>query len=99
MAKVKISREEIEKMLKDQLRIKEVNWDKKGNAEVEIELQQMTEKKEETKFYPIYIRPYYPVWTPVWTGVGTATTSTAQNIKLCYSSNNSVSGMTTTSGG
>lgn len=92
MAKIKIGKEEIEKMLKDQLRVAEVKWDKKGNAEVEIELQAITEKKEEHRYYPIYIKPCQSVWTPMWTS-GTM----SSGVILTYSSSNTGVPINTTS--
>lgn len=79
--KCKISKEEIGKMLKDQLRVAEVKWDKKGNAEVEIELQKMTDKPAEHHYYPYYVRPCHPVWTPVYSGgvIGATTSSISLN--------------------
>ena len=71
MAKIKISQKEIEKMLKDQLGIKNVKWDKTGNANVELDLDKIKEEevKEEHHYhhgYPIYVssKPRrYPYWT------------------------------------
>ena len=70
MVKLKISREDLDKMLKDQLRVKEVKWGKDGSAEVEMDLEQIkkTQVVERPYWYPIYVekpvnRPYYPYWT------------------------------------
>lgn len=93
MAKIKLSKVEIEKMLKDQLGCKAVKWDPKGNAEVELDLDEI--KKKEKIVEKIIERPcpypyYYPYvyWhntpvtnTPHWritTGSQSGTTS------LCY---------------
>ena len=69
MAKLKIKREELEKLLRDTLGVSKVTWDKNGNAEVDIDLDKVKEVKivEKEKIierdrivYPqvIYPRPY-----------------------------------------
>jgi len=69
MAKVKIGRGEIEKMLKEQLGIEEVKWDDKGNANVELDLDKLKEKEKVVervvehhynhswRYYPVYLTP------------------------------------------
>jgi len=71
MAKIKISKKEIEKMLKDQLDCKDVKWDNEGNANVELDLAEIKEKEKVfiPYTYPIYIdrtpsKPFpYPYWS------------------------------------
>lgn len=72
MAKIQISREEITKMLQDQLEVKEVIWDKNGNAKVELDLNKIKKKEKECCHYyytyPTYISssptiPKKPYWT------------------------------------
>ena len=74
MAKVRISKEEIEKMLKDQLKVQEVVWKKNGDVEVEIDVDKLKKKKvkiiKETEIirerYPFYVDPWpYRRW-PIW---------------------------------
>jgi hypothetical protein len=75
MAKVKIDRKEIEKMLKDTLAIDNVEWDSDGGVMIEIDLDKIKVKEKEVihehhyKSFPIYIEPYvvkpynpYPYW-------------------------------------
>ena len=65
MAKIKITKEEIEKMIIDQLNCKNVIWDKNGNANVELDLEEIKKvelKKEE------HIHYHYNPWrTPIYT--------------------------------
>jgi len=72
MSKVKITRKEIEKMLKDQLNCKEIKWDKEGNCNVEIDFEQLKKEKEkqiqiirEPCIIPVTVpQPWtYPRWT------------------------------------
>ena len=78
MAKIELSRKEIEKMIKDQLGCKSVTWDEDGNALVELNVEELKKRevevvKEEHHYhdrwpYPIYIGtpvrpPYHPYWT------------------------------------
>ena len=67
MSQVKISRNEIEKMLKDQLDCKNISWDKDGNCKVNIDFEDL--KKKEIIREP-YIIPYRP-WLDreIWCGV------------------------------
>jgi len=71
MAKVKIDKKEIEKMIKDQLQVKEVIWNKDGSCNVEIDIEDLKKKQvtiikeEHYQHYPyvpipIYIKPYVP---------------------------------------
>ena len=72
MVKLKINREDLEKMLRDQLGVEEINWDKNGNAVVEMDLDKIRKKqkiikqeivKEEHHHhhhnYPTYPYPIY----------------------------------------
>lgn len=78
MAKIKLSIKEIEKMIKDQLNVKKVEWDEDGNCEIEMDLDEIKKqaieivKREEHHHYhgyPIYVEPIrvvprpYPYWT------------------------------------
>lgn len=76
MARVKVRKSEIIKMLKDQLGCKEVKFDKSGNAILEIDFDKIKkrQKKEEHHYYypcptpiiieptPEPINPYRPFW-------------------------------------
>ena len=78
MSKVKISRKEIEKKLKDQLDCKNINWKDNGDCMVEIDFEQLKKEKEKTiirdpYIVPIYREPYRP-YGPYW--IWNKTTST-----------------------
>ena len=45
MAKVKISREKLEKILIVQLNCNAVTWDKTGNVNIELDLEKLKEKE------------------------------------------------------
>jgi len=73
MSKVKVSRAEIERMLKDQLDCKNIKWDKDGNCLVDLDFEQLKKGKEIVKeiirepyIYPVPYKPWYPekyYWT------------------------------------
>jgi len=56
MAKIKLSRKEIEKMILDQLGCKEVDWNKNGDATLELDMEDLKKKEE-------HIHHHYP--TPI----------------------------------
>jgi len=75
MSKIKIEKEEIEKMLREQLGIDEIVWNKDGSVNVELDLEKLKKRevvREEHHhhhypYYPIYIekpviQPKYPHW-------------------------------------
>jgi hypothetical protein len=79
MAKIELSRKEIEKMIKEQLGCRSVTWDEDGNAMVELDLEALKKKEKEVEVikehhyhhdswpYPIYIaRPVRPYPYPYW---------------------------------
>ena len=74
MAKIKITKKEIEKMLKDQLDCDKVIWEKDGTVVVELDFNEIKKKKVEEHHhhypgYPIYWdKPItIPNHTPYWT--------------------------------
>ena len=86
MAKIKITKAEISKMLADQLDVKEVIWDDDGNAEVELDLDKIKKQEQPVTIspisYPIYIErsvryPYY------WTVSTDTKTNTYPTITYC----------------
>ena len=55
MAKVRVARKEIEEMLKEQLGCTEIQWDKSGNATLEMSLSEIRRERQ------VYTQqPYYP---------------------------------------
>ena len=89
MAKVKISKSEIEKMLKDQLGCEDIKWDKNGAATVDLDFDEIkkVEKEEHHHYhsYPIYIKPLkIKPNTPYWyvnTTSGSSTGNLTYNLK------------------
>jgi hypothetical protein len=91
MAKIKLSRKEIEKMIKDQLGCKEVDWDKSGDAQIELDLDEIKKKEitierhDHYHSYPVYTstptKPYYPYY---W---GITTNKTSGNV-ITYNATN-----------
>lgn len=85
MVKVKINKEEIESMLKDQLKCEEIVWNEDGSVSVEIELDKIKEMKQSVYVDRIkYVdRPiFYPTTNPQlldrdvrWTISDSSTTS------------------------
>jgi len=74
MVKIKISKKEIEKFLKDQFGVKGLNWNKDGSCEIEKDLEDIEKKEIPSNpiTVPIYIerpvtipsrRPWYPYWS------------------------------------
>jgi hypothetical protein len=69
MAKIKLSREEIEKLLKEQFGCKIVVWDRNGDANIELDLEEI--KKTETKVIEEHHHhhEYWPRPYPIYIGV------------------------------
>lgn len=73
MAKINISKAEIEKMFKDQLGCSKVTWNKSGNAIVEMDLDKI--KKKSVYYHnPFTITSVPDRWT--WTGTTTTGSGT-----------------------
>lgn len=88
MAKVNIKRAEIEKMMKDQLKINSISWDAKGNATVEMDFEDLKPKekmieKEIIRTIPVYPQPYYR-WYP-WTVICKSNATSTSGYSLVYS--------------
>ena len=84
MVKVKISKKEIEKFLKDEFDCKDIEWDSEGNAFVKMELDQLKPKEKVvekiittptpciTPTMPMPYKPYKSPWSITTTGTSTA---------------------------
>jgi hypothetical protein len=88
MAKVNIKRVEIEKMMKDQLKINSISWGKNGNATVEMDFEDLKPKekiveKETIRTIPVYSQPYYR-WYP-WTVICKSNATSTPGYSLVYS--------------
>lgn len=72
MAKVRVGRKEIEEMLKDQLGCTEIQWDKSGNATLEMTLSEIRRERQVYTQQPYY--PYSPwPWRIWYSGTDTST--------------------------
>jgi hypothetical protein len=71
MAKILLKRTEIERMIIDQLGCKKVVWDEDGNAEINLDINEIKKNQEiirDIRPYPIYVdkpEPYKP-WKPYY---------------------------------
>ncbi len=93
MAKIKISKKEIETMLKDQLNCETVRWDTQGNATVELDLAEIKKKasvveKEHHHYhdrwtYPIYIKEPIPMPYPIWNITCSSTSTSSGTLRYC----------------
>ena len=64
MAKVRIGRKEIEEMLTEQLGCTEIQWDKSGNATLEMTLSEIRRERQVYAQQPYY--PYSPWPWRIW---------------------------------